>query len=209
MKKKIFEVLSIIGRSLKGKVRYVILLLFLLILYGVWWYLQENVFIDIPEAVEEYCEDKYGGEFTWESFDLEQSGVSSKMSIVSDGETRFHVYRYYDVDDNLGYTDDYLSHKYEDDLNKLILGYLPEGSSGSILVEETTLNYSKDGSISVGGLLENPDNTLVMSVRSDHLWSLQEAENFSENFSCGISVFMFANGETSHFISSDGTVLFR
>lgn len=209
MRKKILEITSILGRSLKGKIRYIILVLLGIVCYFGWKYLEANVFIEIPEVVEEYCNNKYGGEFQWVEFDLEESGTMSKMSIVSDGEVSFHVNRYYTTEDELCYTDDYYSHKYQEELNSEIASVLPDGSTGSILVEETTIGDVEKDSISVGDLLEAEDTTLVMSVNTDHLWNLEEAESFAGCFPCRISVFLYTNDETSHFISTGEKVVFR
>lgn len=210
MRKRILELLSSLFSHLKGKIRYVIFIIICIFLYLGWRYVEKHILIDIPSEVVGYCKEKYGGEYRWVGFDSEESGTMSRMSIVSDGSVEFHVERYYTLDsDEVFYRDDYLSHKYEEELNNMLLRFLPENSRGSILVEETTLGGTELGSISVGDLLKSKDTTLVMSVSTDHLWNLEEARSFSENFSCSLSVYLYAGGKTSHFISMDGDVVFR
>lgn len=209
MKKKILEVAKLIGRGLKGKIRYIILIILFLVLYFGWRYLEENVLVSIPEEVVGYCTEKYGGEFEWVEFDLEDSGTMSKMSVVTDGVVEFHVNRYYTNSGKLYYSDDYLSHKYESDLIEYINARLPEGSRGTVLVEETTLGEVEGGSISVGDLLSGEDVTLVIRVYSPSKWTLEDAEEFSSRFPCTLSVFLNVGGVESHFITDEGVTVFR
>lgn len=209
MREKILKIRKLIGRIAKENIRYIILILFCCVSYLCWYYIKNNILIDIPEAVVQYCEEKYNNQFYWKDFDTENSGTTSRVSIVSDGEVCFHVNRYYTTEKVLCYKDDYYSHKYEKDIEREIYSYLPENSTASLLVEETTIGGIEKDNINVGDLLRAEDTTLVMSISSDHLWSMEEALSFSENFPCKLSVFLYGNGSNSHFIYRDGEIVFR
>ena len=186
---------------------YVIFFILMVVLALGWWYFSKYIEVNIPTEVVEYCSEKYKGEFEWVSFDLERSTASSRMSVISDGIVEFHVDRYYDVEDNLYYSDDYYSHLFRDSLESRLRRLLPSGCDISLCTEKTIIREVNVND--VNDILSSPDTSLVFSVVYGLVPERDWFGSVRESLGCDFTIVWDTGTSVVRVIANSRGVVFR
>lgn len=184
----------------------------LIILYVGYLFAGRFLFTDIPEDVVGYCREKYGRDidFSWVEFNLEKSGTHSKVSIVSDGNVTFEVNRYYDINDKVNYSDNYLGVLSEDYINSTLKNILGD-TEFTISIEDSIFVSKEDCNIKVEDYLLDTGNIISLSIKDTELWSREDVDNFIKQVPFRVSVLQESNdGSSQHFATtSTHDVVFR
>lgn len=152
----------------KIKVRYIILFVLLLLCYGSWYLAENYIFKSVPEVVEEYYSEKYGGNFTWVSYVEEKNTENSRVSTVEDSNgILFTVERYYDTDGTVHYRDNYYGYKHESEIYSLLRDNIPLSYNFTLSIENSNLPEVKDSSIDVVDFCRNSDTILSLAFKSN------------------------------------------
>lgn len=147
---------------------YLILFLLLVTFYGGWYFIENTLSVDVPSEVEKYCSKKYGETFSWNSYISEENTESSRVSLVSDKDSiKFKVVRYYDLNGNIHYKDNYLGYKYEDKIYELLRETIPEKYNFTLSIKNSEFADIEDSSIDVAEFCRNSDTVLSLTFLSE------------------------------------------
>ena len=167
---------------IKVKARYVVLFILLVLFFGGWYIAENFVFQTVPERVEKYCSEKYGGEFSWVSYINERNTENVRVSKVADSDgVVFTVERYYDVDNQLHYKDNYYAYKHENEIYELLRKSIPKTYNFSLCIENSNLLDVKDSNIDVVNFCRDSSTILSINIISDKILTKDGMSDISES----------------------------
>lgn len=172
-----------INKLLKGKKRYIFLVLMLFSVQFGYKYVIAEVFTDISQETVNYCEKKYDKEFTFVRYDEDKATPSQQVLILSDGDNEFSVTRWYDEKNNITYKENYVLYSYIDEIDKTVSSYIPEGSTFSVNIEDSNASCRESSIIGDGSVLSNKNTIICIDTVDSNSWSEDELNKFVEGVS--------------------------
>ena len=191
---------------IKVKVRYIVFFILLAVCYGGWYIAENFVFKSVPEMVVEYCDNKYSINSKWVKYIPEENTENSRVSLVDDGTgIEFNVVRYYDVDGEVHYYDNYYGYKHEEELLQLLSENIPNGYTFTLSLENSNLPEVKDSNIDVVNFCRNSSTVLSVSFTSDHAFSKEEMSEIVDSLNniVRISANVVVNGSEEQQFAMD------
>ncbi len=180
-----------------------------LLAYG---FMENTIFIDVPDEVVRYCEVKYGEDFTWLEFISDKSDLYSKISKVRSDDTglTFLVSRFHTESGDVEYCDNYSGYLSEDYIKEIVKSKISKSATFSIVIDDSSIVETEDVNISAGDYIDDKESIICLKIKDNHIWSFKEAEKFCKSLPFRVNAYLECNGETSHFATTeDYEVVYR
>lgn len=192
--------------------KYLLIFSSLIILFLAGYGFMENIiFVDVPEEIVRYCEVKYGENFKWLCFVQEQSDLHSKVCKVRSDDTglTFLVKRYYSEDKEVLYEDNYSGYLSIDYIKSKLDGKLPKDATYSISIDDSKIEELKEPNIVAGNYI-GKDSIIKLYINDRHIWSFSEVESFCKGLPFRVNVILSCNNKELHFATTeDFDVVYR
>ena len=192
--------------------KYLLIFSSVVILFLVSYGFMENIiFVDVPEEVTRYCEVKYGETFTWLNFVQDSSDLYSKTSKVRSEDTglTFLVKRYYSEDKEVLYEDNYCGYLSMDYIKSELGSKMPKDATYSVFIDDSKIEELKDPNIEAGNYIDR-DSIIKLHIKDNHIWSFKEAEVFCKELPFRVNVVLSCGKSELNFATTkDFDVIYR
>lgn len=177
-----------------------------------WKYSEKNIFINVPSKIVEYCENKYPEDsFKFVKFKNEQNNLQGKTAIIKNKDNiYFTVTRQYLENGELSYSDNYIGVKCYNLIKAELESKMPNSVTYSILIEDSVFSNEKNANIDVAEILYNLDTVIALSIKDNHIWSMEEVDKFCKSLPFRVNVVLVTDDIRRNFSTTrDFEVVYR
>lgn len=139
-------------------------------------------FKSVEDTFKDDIKARYGENVEFVKMDEDSSNEDTRVATLRGKEDEFQCVKYYDLNGDAHFKDNYLGVKFKEEIQGMINNELPEGCTAEVDLEKSVFGELEDPvNTTLDSLLEMPTSYIYVNITSESEWSDESVVAFCES----------------------------